>query len=437
MELKELMRSAGILGAGGAGFPSYAKLAAGADTLVVNGAECEPLLYTDYHILKRELSLVLLGISSVLEYANIPRALLAVKEHTAEKLKWKEGQLLADRIAVKVLPNVYPMGDEISLIYQATERVVKPGNLPITSGVIVLNVETLWNVGNAVRYQKPVTETWLTIGGDIPQPFALKVPVGTPVATVFEKYGIDVPETHTVLDGGPSMGKVIDPEIAVIGKTTKGLLILPNSSPAVQSKYIDAKKSVARAETACCQCTRCTDMCPRYLLGYPLEPHKMVRTAMSAAELLPEMVITANLCCGCGICETLACCQGISPKAVITQYKEVIGKNKIRYVAKEEVQAREERDWRMVPSEKWESVLGVKLYDRVAVFKDEPIDVKKVEISLRPHIGAPAVPSIQDGAQVQKGALIATAGEGLSIAQHASIDGKAYIDGNKIIIYKD
>ncbi len=437
MELKELMRSAGILGAGGAGFPSYAKLAAGADTLVVNGAECEPLLYTDYHILKRELSLVLLGISSVLEYANIPRALLAVKEHTAEKLKWKEGQLLAERIAVKVLPNVYPMGDEISLIYQATERVVKPGNLPITSGVIVLNVETLWNVGNAVRYQKPVTETWLTVGGDIPQPFALKVPVGTPVATVFEKYGIDVPETHTVLDGGPSMGKVIDPEIAVIGKTTKGLLILPNSSAAVQSKYIDAKKSVARAETACCQCTRCTDMCPRYLLGYPLEPHKMVRTAMSAAELLPEMVITANLCCGCGICESLACCQGISPKAVITQYKEVIGKNKIRYVAKEEVQAREERDWRMVPSEKWESVLGVKLYDRVAVFKDEPIDVKKVEINLRPHIGAPAAPCVKDGAQVQKGDLIATAGEGLSIAQHASIDGRAYIDGNKIILYKD
>jgi Na+-translocating ferredoxin:NAD+ oxidoreductase RnfC subunit len=154
--------------------------------------------------------------------------------------------------------------------------------------VIVLNVETLWNVGSAVRYEKPVTETWLTIGGDIPQPFALKVPVGTPVATVFEKYGIDVPETHTVLDGGPSMGKVIDPEIAVIGKTTKGLLILPNSSAAVQSKYIDAKKSVARAETACCQCTRCTDMCPRYLLGYPLEPHKMVRTAMSAAELCPK-----------------------------------------------------------------------------------------------------------------------------------------------------
>lgn len=437
MELKELMQSAGIVGAGGAGFPSYAKLAPGADTLVVNGAECEPLLYTDYHMLKRELSLVLAGIEAVLDAANIPKSLLAVKEHTAEKLKWTDGKALSTRITVKVLPNVYPMGDEISLIYQSTGRVVKPGNLPITAGVIVLNVETLYNVGNVVKYGKPVTETWLTIGGDVPQPIALKVPVGTSVESVFEKYGITVPETHTVLDGGPSMGKIIDPETAVIGKTTKGLLILPNTSEAVKSKHIDAKKSVARAETACCQCTRCTDMCPRYLLGYPLEPHKMVRTAMSAAEFLPEMVITANLCCGCGICETLACCQGISPKAVITQYKEVIGKNKIRYVAKEEVQPRAEREWRMVPSEKWESVLGVKFFDRVAVFKDDPITVKKVEINLRPHIGAPSVPCVKDGDKVRKGDVIATAGEGLSIAQHASIDGTAYIDGNKIIIYQD
>ncbi len=437
MDLKQLMQSAGILGAGGAGFPSYAKLAAGADILVVNGAECEPLLYTDYHLLKRELSLVLSGLHAVLEYAKIPTALLAVKEHTAEKLKWTEGKSLSEKVSVKVLPNVYPMGDEISLIYEATGRVVRPGNLPITAGVIVLNVETLWNVGNAVEYGKPVTEKWLTIGGDVAQPSALKVPVGTPIEKIFEKYSITVPETHALIDGGPSMGKLIDPETAVVTKTTKGLLILPISSPAIQSKFLDAKKSVARAETACCQCTRCTDMCPRYLLGYPLEPHKMVRTAMSAAELLPEMVITANLCCGCGICETLACCQGISPKAVITQYKEVIGKNRIRYVGQEEVQAREEREWRMVPSEKWESVLGVKFYDRVATFKDEPIAPAKVELSLRAHIGAPSVPCVENGAKVKQGDVIATAGEGLSIALHASIDGTVRVDGNKIFIYKD
>ena len=116
MDLKEIMKNAGIVGAGGAGFPSYAKLADGADTLVVNGAECEPLLYTDYILLKREMPMVLSGIKAVMDYAKIPCALLCVKEHTAVRLKWKDGAKLADRIILKTLPDVYPMGDEISLI---------------------------------------------------------------------------------------------------------------------------------------------------------------------------------------------------------------------------------------------------------------------------------------------------------------------------------
>ena len=151
MELKELMREAGIVGAGGAGFPSYAKLADGADTLVINGAECEPLLYTDYVLLKKEMPMVLAGIAATLEYAHIPHALLCVKDHTAKKLKLADGARLADKITLKILPDVYPMGDEISLIYQALGRVVKPGNLPITSGVIVFNVETMYNLALALK----------------------------------------------------------------------------------------------------------------------------------------------------------------------------------------------------------------------------------------------------------------------------------------------
>ena len=288
MDLKEIMKNAGIVGAGGAGFPSYAKLADGADTLVVNGAECEPLLYTDYILLKKEMPMVLSGIKAVMDYAKIPCALLCVKEHTAVRLKLKDGAKLSDRIILKTLPDVYPMGDEISLIYQATGRVVKLGNLPITSGVIVLNVETLYNVARAVKMGESVTEKYVTIGGDIPEAIVVKVPIGTSVAELFEKNSITIPEGYTVLDGGPSMGKVIDPENAVITKTTKGLLILPDNCEAILSKYLDGEKSIARAETACCQCTRCTDMCPRHLLGYPLEPHKMVRTAKSAVTIMPR-----------------------------------------------------------------------------------------------------------------------------------------------------
>lgn len=433
--IKEIMKETGIVGAGGAGFPSYAKLAEGADLLVVNGAECEPLLYTDYYLLLRKMPMVLAGIEAVMEYANIPGALLCVKEHTAKRLDLQDGMKLAEKIVLKVLPDVYPMGDEISLIYQATGRVVRPGNLPITAGVIVYNVETLYNVAQAVKFSTPVTMKWLTIAGNIPNPIVTVVPIGTPISELFEKNSITIPEGHSVLDGGPSMGKIINPYTAVVTKTTKGLLILPDYSEAMESKRIDGEKSIARAETACCQCTRCTDMCPRALLGYPLEPHKMVRTAKGAAKVMPEMVLSATLCCGCGICETLACCQGISPKAVINEYKALLAKNKLRFVAKEDVQVAPEREYRMVPSERWASVLGVAQFDKLPAFKAESTDFTKVEIALRQHIGAPSVAIVKDGDQVVQGDLIATSADGLSIPQHASIAGVVTVqEGVKIII---
>ncbi len=433
MDLKEIMKEAGIVGAGGAGFPSYAKLADGANTLVINGAECEPLLYTDYILLQKELPMVLSGISSVLEYANIPRALLCVKEHTAKRLRWSDGARLTDKIVVKALPDVYPMGDEISLIYQATGRVIKPGNLPITAGVIVFNVETAYNVAAAQKKGEPLTQKWVTIGGAVTEAIVVKVPVGTPVNELFEKNNITVPEGYTVLDGGPSMGKVIDPERAIITKTTKGLLILPDDCEAVRTKYIDGEKSVARAETACCQCTRCTDLCPRGLLGYPLEPHKMVRTAKSAVSVMPEMVLAATLCCGCGVCESLACSQGISPKAVINEYKALLGKNKLRYVGKIEVAPAAEREYRMIPSERWASVLGVAKFDKVAKYVGAQ-SFSRVEILLRQHIGAPSVPVVADGDVVAAGDKIADGAEGLSLPQHASIGGRVTVYGDKIII---
>lgn len=434
MELKELMKSAGIVGAGGAGFPSYAKLAGGADTLLINGAECEPLIYTDYVILKRELSLVLSGIEAVMSELSVPRAILAIKEHTAKRLSFTDGEELSPKVSLKVLPNVYPTGDEISLIFEATGRVVRPGNLPITKGVIVYNVETMYNLGVAIRTKSPVTKKWVTVAGNVDTPLVVRVPIGTSVIDLFKRLNITVPEDHTVLDGGPSMGKIINPESALIRKTTKAIVILPSSSGAVLSKRMNEKTAVARAETACCQCTRCTDMCPRALLGYPLEPHKMVRTAMGAAVLLPEMVLSATLCCGCGICESIACSQGISPRAVINNYKALLAKNKMRYTAKEDVFPSYAREYRKIPSDRWASTLGVKKFDKVAEFYKEIADFSRVEIPLSQHIGAPSIPTVNDGDTVLEGDLIARAADGLSLTQHASISGRVTIANGKIVI---
>ena len=435
-ELKNIMQSLGIIGAGGAGFPSYAKLAEGADLLIINGSECEPLLYTDYVILKNELSLVLSGIKAILDNTGIKKALLAVKEHTAKSLDLEEGNRLANGVFVKVLPDVYPIGDEIGLIYEASGRLVAPGKLPITKGVIVYNVETMYNLGYGIRFNAPVTKKWVTIGGAVDSPVVIKAPVGASVASIFKELNIKVDEGYTVLDGGPSMGKIINPKTYCITKATKGILILPSSTQAILSKMANEKMAIARAETACCQCTRCTDMCPRNLLGYPLEPHKMVRSAMGVAEIMPEMVINATLCCGCGICESLACSQGISPRAVIDNYKALLAKNKLRFASDDEYSVKSEREYRKIPYTKWMSMLGVTKFDKIADFYGEITNLTRVEIPLSRHIGAPSVPSVKDGDFVSAGDVIAVAGGGLSLPQHASIEGTVTLGNDKIIIDK-
>ena len=177
-------------------------------------------------------------------------------------------------------------------------------------------------------------------------------------------------------------------------------------------------------------------MCPRHLLGYPLEPHKMVRTAMGCAKVMPIMVKAATLCCGCGICESLACSQGISPRAVIANYKQLLAKNKLRFDLDGEYGVKPEREYRMIPSAKWTSTLGVTRFDKVADFGGEMKSFSRVEIPLSSHIGAPSVPSVTDGDYVNEGDLIASAAVGLSVPQHASVSGVVTLGAGKIIIDK-
>ena len=151
LRLKSILQKNGVVVAGCAGFPSYAKLTEGADLLVINCIECEPLMYTDYELVREKLPEVVQGAQLVMEHTNITRAVLAIKEYRAMTLGLTDSQELAPGICVKTVPNIYPMGDEINLIYQVTGRLIKPGNLPITQGVIVYNCETVFNIRNAVH----------------------------------------------------------------------------------------------------------------------------------------------------------------------------------------------------------------------------------------------------------------------------------------------
>ncbi len=434
-ELKTLLQNSGIVGAGGAGFPSYMKLADGADILCINCAECEPLMYTDYMLMQEEMAKIVEGSQIVMEATGIKHTYIAIKEHRAHMLGYSNDQVLGKNVSVKLLPNVYPMGDEINLIYESTGRVIRPGNLPITSGVIVFNGETVYNIRQAVKENKSVTEKWVTFGGDLAERFMVRVPVGMRVAEILKMLGITVPSTHSAIDGGPSMGKIIDPNKAVITKTTKSILIIPNTARCIRNKNVSMDDMLRRAASACCGCTRCTEMCPRHSLGYPIEPHKMIRAALNSVVAdYPELVATASLCCSCGVCAEV-CCQEISPKDVILQLKGVLAKNKVRFVGDRDYPMSSDRPYRMIQSARWEDILGVHKYDIVPKYIPKALDAKRVEIAMSQHIGAPSVPAVSVGDTVTEGQVIANAGAGLSIPQHASISGRVVsVDPTKIVI---
>ena len=436
IDLKEILQKAGIVGAGGAGFPSYMKLAEGADTLCINCAECEPLMYTDYMLMQEEMDKIVKGAMLVMDYTGISITLIAIKEHRAHMLGFDEGQVLGTNVFVKLLPNVYPMGDEINLIYESTGRVIKPGCLPITSGVIVLNGETVYNIYEAVTNGSPVTEKWVTVGGDLADRYVIRVPVGMKVSELFKKLGVSVKDGYSVIDGGPSMGRIINLSRAVITKTTKSLLIIPNTKRCIQNKQVAMDDMLRRAASACCGCVRCTEMCPRHLLGYPIEPHKMIRAALNQAVVdYPELVKTASLCCSCGVCAEV-CCQEISPKDVILHLKGILAKNKERFVAgDEQYKVNGDRPYRMISSVRWEELLGIHKYDIVPQYVPKKIKATRVEILMSQHIGAPSVPVVNVGDKVEVGQVIADCGAGLSVAQHASISGTVVAqDATKIVI---
>ena len=441
IDVKSVLREAGIVGAGGAGFPSYAKLAEGADTLIVNGSECEPLLHTDYEIIKQHISEIVAGAEMIAASLGIGRVIFAVKEHTSHGLGLSGGQELGPITKVHLLPNMYPMGDEITLIYEATGRLVPPSSLPISVGVIVFNAETIYNFYRAAMLSEPVTEKWLTVAGDISdnRAYVVRVPIGMRVSDLLAALDVPVPATHRLLVGGPSMGQVANPNTEVVTKTTKGLLVLPADIPAVSTKIASIDVQKRRASSACCQCTRCTDMCPRFLLGYPLEAHRMVRSATSVEELDPALYTSASLCCGCSICEIAACCQQISPRAVIFEMKRKLAERKLRYTPEkgESFTPDPTRSYRQMPISRWKRLLGVSPFDRKQNYTEGIPAPASVEILMSQHIGAPSIPTVKVGDSVRRGDRIADAAEGLSVPQYASIDGRvSYVDAKKILIEK-
>ncbi|MDR1542245.1 MAG: hypothetical protein LBU32_30555 [Clostridiales bacterium] len=421
--IQEKIRQAGIVGAGGAGFPTYQKMADGIDSVLINAVECEPLLHTDYAILKLHLDEVVQGAKLLAEALGAKRTLLCVKKGKAGLIGLEDGQSLSAGVFAKTLPDVYPMGDEIIMIHEALGRTVPPGSLPSSVGSVVANAETALNIWRALVKSAPVSEKWLTIGGAVKKACVVKAPIGEKALDLLKSLGEGIPPGHVLIDGGPAMGKIVNVATATVSKTTKGLIVLPADCSAAAIKRMDASRQVKRALSACCQCTFCTDLCPRQLLGYPLRPHACIQSASTSGMCMPESILTASLCSGCNLCTLAACCQGVAPSIVIGQIRSELIKNGYSYHESKPAAPSSMRQYRMVPSSRFERLAGVSQFAVEAPFIGAAVNPGSVRLLLRQHLGQASVPIVEAGQKVKRNQMIAEPADGLSVALHASIGG--------------
>lgn len=427
MNLLDKIKSAGIVGAGGAGFPTHVKLSSKADYILMNAAECEPLLRVDQQLMDICADEIIKGFEIAGRIVEAKQAIIGIKykhKTVIKKLRDRINILgLDEYVSVKELKDVYPAGDEQVLVYELTQRVVPEMGIPINVGCVVINSETALNIYNAMN-DNAVTHSYITIAGDIENPCTLKVPVGTPLRELFKKVGIDNPDNYGIIDGGPMMGPLLNDLDGSVTKKSKGYVFLKKEHTLIQKKQTKINQAKKINRGSCEQCRMCTDLCPRYLLGHNLQPHKMIRTQAYNIDDF-EGQKTAQLCVQCNLCDLFSCPIGIHPMYANNYFRAKLLEQGIRYTSsKSEFKVRDNRDFRLVPSKRLIARLGLYKYDRPAPLIEKELDIKEVKISTRQHVGASARACVGIGEKVYKGQLIGFVEEGaLGANIHSSIDG--------------
>lgn len=422
-ELKNIVKNSGIVGAGGAGFPTYGKIDERVEIIIMNCAECEPLLSLHRQLLRDRAYEILKTFAMLAQTVQAKESIIGIKKSYLETIEALES-CIGDfpNMRLHLLPEVYPMGDEVVLIYEATGRAIRPGGLPIEEGVAVFNVETIYNIYQAVEKQVPVNSKYVTVVGEVEHPVTVRMPIGSTIRETVAKAGAITTEHPVYLLGGPMMGFIGGPEDS-INKTTNAILVLPENHQIIQRKRRSASIDLKRAASACCQCEACTDLCPRYLIGHPIEPHWFMRSAANLDFQDMKPYLDTMFCSSCGLCELYSCPQGLSPRTLIGEYKTGLRKAGVKSPEVTGAPVSSSREYRKIPETRMESRLGLYRYHKPAPIDHDEVLVKRVKILLSQHIGVPAVPVVAPGDSVRAGQLIAEPAEGLSVAIHSSIDG--------------
>ncbi len=422
MSLADIIREAGVVGAGGAGFPTHIKAGGKAEIVLANGAECEPLLRVDKLMMSHYPERIVRGLKAMAEATGAREGVICVKKKNREAIEALENAIRNEsNVRLYALENYYPAGDEQQIVYEVTGKVVPTGGIPLDVGAVVSNVTTLANIADALD-GKTVTDRYVTVAGEVKNPLTLKVPVGTPFEILIRAAGgPDSMDGYTLIVGGPATGKLSRDWSEPVTKTTGGLIILRSDHPLIAKKTSDGALDLRLAKAACSQCNMCTQMCPRNALGLGVEPHRIMRAAfMGIGSLMgdPNGVFS---CCDCGLCSYYACNFGLSPSRMMTRVKEGLVKEGVK--PRKEVKGNAWPEFVKVPTGRLMARMGITEYDVDAPLKED-LDVRFVRVPLKMHIGVPSTAVVKAGDRVEKGQLIADIPEGkLGARVHAGISG--------------
>ena len=414
MDVKEMVMNAGILGAGGAGFPTHVKINCQAGAVIVNGAECEPLLRVDQQVMELYAAEVVEGLRLVMEQTGAKEGVIALKKHYEGAVKALGAAIEPfGQLRLHLLREYYPAGDEQQIVYEVTGRVVPTGGLPLDVGAVVCNASTLLNVADAAAGKK-VVEKYVTVGGAVRTPRTFKVPVGISCRELLEAAGGTAEPCRYII-------RVVDDPDVPVTKTTGGFLAFPVDHPLWKLREETLNMQLIRS--VCCQCSMCTQMCPRNALGLNVQPHKAMRTIAQGTDLLGDANGVFS-CCNCGVCTYYACNFGLKPSQAMQQMKAMLAQKGVK--PRKEVYTRADRsiDDKKLPVKRLIARMGLERYDVDAPLSEKLLPTGQVRIMLRMGVGAPSVPVVGVGDKVRKNTLIADIAPGkLGVKMHASISG--------------
>ena len=405
MNLVEQVRQAGVVGAGGGGFPTHVKLSSRAETVIANGAECEPLLHKDAVIMEEHAAELVHGMQLAMQAVGAKEGVVGIKAKKKPAVEAVTAACSGTNVRVQLLGDYYPAGDEYDLVFNVTGRLIPPGGIPLNVGVVVNNVESFVNIAAAAN-GKPVTHKMVTIAGAVNAPVTLRVPVGATWRDCLAAAGGLATNDPVLVIGGLMMGQTTENLDTPITKTATGVVILPRSHHIVQRKLKPNQVQAKIGKSACDQCRYCTEYCPRLLLGYAVEPHQVMRSLAFTATGADFFNQWASLCCSCGLCTLYSCPEDLYPKEACDDAKTELRRQNFKWTGPKELKPHPMHGGRRVPIKTLTRKLHVQEYDRPAPFAKDAIEPARLVLPLKQSAGTACLPKVRAGERVSAGQII-------------------------------